>query len=257
MTSLTQRKTLAIFALISTLSLNACAGLFGLGGTTWREETLLRDGGKLVVERSVTRGGHGIAQQSIATEESLSFTLPGTNERVTWSDQFSPDLGSSNFNLMMLEISQGTAYLVTSPMGCLSYNKWGRPNPPYVVFQYRDKAWSRIELQNLPREFTAPNLIISSPDAEAKKLGSGTISAETIKKLNTGFSQPEFRSILREAFATAAGGCFEMVPYGKGGWLGIDWFSDQPSREACLKFCDSKGVDKQNCPCENLFKGKK
>lgn len=203
-----------------TVSLNANAGLFGIGGTSWKEEVLLHDGSKLVVEHSVTRGGHGIAQQSIATEESLNFSLPGTNERVTWSDQFSPELGSSNFNLMMLEISQGTAYLVASPMGCLSYNKWGRPNPPYVVFQYRDKAWSRIELQNLPREFTMPNLIISSPDAEAKNLGSGTISAETIKKLNTGFSQPEFRSILREPLAKdrIEQMCEERVLY-KGLWI--------------------------------------
>jgi len=217
MISLTRCKIIAIFALISVLSLNACAGL---GGTTWKEEVLLHDGSKLIVERSVTRGGHGIAQQSIATEESLSFTLPGTNERVIWRDQFSPDLGSANFNLMMLEISQGTTYLVSSPMGCLSYNKWGRPNPPYVVFQYCDKAWSRIELQSLPREFTAPNLIISSPDAEAKQLGRGTINAETIKKLNTGFSQPEFRSILREQLAKdrIEQMCEERVLY-KGLWI--------------------------------------
>ena len=202
------------------MAMNVQAGLFGLGGTSWKEEVLLHDGSKLIVERTVTRGGHGIAQQSIATEESLSFSLPGTNERVTWSDQFSPELGSSNFNLMMLEISQGTVYLVASPMGCLSYNKWGRPNPPYVVFQYRDQAWSRIELRNLPREFTAPNLIISSPDAEAKKLGSGTISAETIKKLNTGFSQPEFRSILREPLAKnrTEQMCEERIFY-KGQWI--------------------------------------
>lgn len=256
MNQITHHKILAVLALIATFSLNACAGLFGIGGMSWKEEVLLHDGRKLVVERSVTRGGHGIAQQSIATEESLSFTLPGTNERVTWSDQFSPDLGSSNFNLMMLEISQDTAYLVASPMGCLSYNKWGRPNPPYVVFQYRDKAWSRIELQNLPREFTTPNLIISSPDAEAKQLGSGTISAEIIKKLNTGFSQPEFRSILREPFATAAGGCSEMISTNDG-WEGLGFFRLKASYEACSQYCVQKGVDQQICPCKKLFEGKK
>lgn len=233
-------KAAGTIGLILTLggSMNASAGLFGFGGTSWKEEVLLHDGSKLVVERTVTRGGHGIAQQSIATEENLSFTLPGTNERITWIDQFSPDLGSSNFNLMMLEISNGLAYLVASPMGCLSYNKWGRPNPPYVVFQHRDKAWSRIELQNLPREFTAPNLIISSPDAEAKKLGSGTISAETIKKLNTGFSQPEFRSILREPFATAARGCAEMIHYKCG------WFGKRPDGTFNQEFAD-RMCDKQ------------
>lgn len=244
MTPITHCKLFAIFALIAAFSLNACAGLFGIGGTSWKEEVLLHDGSKLVVERSVTRGGHGIAQQSIATEESLSFTLPSTNERVTWSDQFSPELSSSNFNLMMLEISQGIAYLVSSPMGCLSYNKWGRPNPPYVVFQYRDKAWSRIELQSLPREFSVPNLIISSPDAEAKKLGSGTISAESIKKLNTGFNQPEFRNILREALAKdrIEQMCEERVLY-KGSWI-------LPNDPVARKFIDQR--QKQDSEPRNL-----
>ena len=35
---------------------NANAGLFGLGGTSWREEVLLHDGGKVIVERSQNYG---------------------------------------------------------------------------------------------------------------------------------------------------------------------------------------------------------
>jgi len=220
MTPITHCNILAMFAFIATFSLNACAGLFALGGTSWQEEVLLHDGNKLVVERSMARGGHGISQQSIVTEESLSFTLPRTNERVTWSDKFSDDLGISNFNLMMLEISKDTAYLVMSPMGCRSYNKWGRPNPPYVVFQYRDKEWSRIALNDLPTELNAPNLIQSSPDIEAKKTGQSIVSAVTIKELRKNYRLPESLSILREALAKdrIEQMCEERVLY-KGLWI--------------------------------------
>ena len=44
-------------ALTLGLGMNANAGLFGLGGTSWKEEVLLHDGSKIVVERKVKRGG--------------------------------------------------------------------------------------------------------------------------------------------------------------------------------------------------------
>jgi len=40
-----------------------------------------------------------------------------------------------------------------------SYNKWGRPNPPYVVFKYNGKDWQRVSLTELPDEIKTPNLI--------------------------------------------------------------------------------------------------
>ena len=44
--------------------MNAEAGLFGIGGDSWKEDVLLHDGKKLIVERSQTYGGrHEIGQQ--------------------------------------------------------------------------------------------------------------------------------------------------------------------------------------------------
>lgn len=155
-------------------SMSAGAGIFGFGGTSWKEEVLLHDGSKIIVERSIKRGGrHEIGQRGGATNETLIFTMPITNQGVTWEDKYSQDIGSSNFNLLMLGILDGMAYLVASPMGCLSYNKWGRPNPPYVVFKYQDKEWKRITLQELPAELKTPNLVISSPDDAAEKASNG------------------------------------------------------------------------------------
>jgi hypothetical protein len=253
----TRRQVLIILAFIATFSLNACAGLSGLGGTSWKEEVLLHDGRKIIVERTLERGGrHEIGQRSGATKETLAFTMPGTNQTITWNDTYSEDIGSSNFNLLMLEIANGSAYLVASPMGCLSYNKWGRPNPPYVVFNYQGTAWSRIPLAELPAELTAPNLVISSPDNAAEKASGGVISVETIKQLNGRARRAEHKTIVREAIDNTADRCGEMISDGHGGWIGVGWFRKQPSYEACLVYCEREKVSAQYCPCVTLFKGK-
>ena len=189
-------------AVLLTLSMNACAGLFGLDSTSWKEEVLLHGGKKIIVERSLQRGGrHEIGQRSGATSESATLTIPETNQTVTWNDKYSDDIGSSNFNLMMIEVSGNIAYIVASPMGCLSYNKWGRPNPPYVIFKHQDKVWERIPLQELPTEFTTPNVVVSSPDDAAKESVRGLVSADKVKELNKGsggYHPPQYQAILRE-----------------------------------------------------------
>ena len=193
----TTTKTKAWLLGISFMMLGSGMGACSMGGeTSWKEEVLLHDGSKLVVERTVSRKGrHELGQRPPIGYQRLSFTLPGTHQKVNWVDEYSKDVGSANFLPMGLEIFQGKAYLVVSPMGCLSYNKWGRPNPPYVIFEYDGKTWQRIPLQELPPEFKVPNLIISTPDDEAKKLGTSLISAEKVKEVNTGFQQPEYQTI--------------------------------------------------------------
>ena len=195
-------------------SMSAYAGLFGLGGTSWKEEVLLHDGSKIIVKRTVERGGrHEIGQKPPYKEQSLSFIMPGTNQRVTWEDHYSEDIGTANFLPMLLEIVKGTPYLVVHPMGCLSYNKWGRPNPPYVIFKYDGKEWQRITLPQLPIEIKTPNLIFSMPDIEVEKMGKQLIPAEMIKQIIDRYRQPEYKTILREALPVS-----ELCP---------DWNSPQ------------------------------
>jgi hypothetical protein len=204
-------------ALLLGAALDACASV----GHTWKEEALLHDGTKIIVERTVERGGrHEIGQQPPIKQQSLTFVLPNHNTVVTWHDAFTPDIGGANFLPMQLEVRGDAAYLVAHPMGCLSYNKWGRPNPPYVIFKYQANAWQRIPLQDLPVEFTSPNLLFSSPDEEAKKTGQRIVSAQTIKRLYAGYRQPEYRSILRERLPIKDINemCEERVLY-KGYWV--------------------------------------
>ena len=252
-------KTFGAITLILSLgmSMDASAGLFGIAGDSWKEQVLLHDGQKIVVERSVERGGrHEIGQKPPYKEQRLSFSLPGAGRSITWEDHFSEDLGSANFLPMLLDVHNSTPYIVVSPMGCLSYNKWGRPNPPYVIFKHDGKEWRRIPIQELPVEIKTPNLIFSAPDIVVEKMGKSFIAAETIQQIVNDYKQPEYRTILREPTNSMKQGCIKTDYYGKAGWLSPDWFTDQPSLEACLRFCDSKKIDTDHCPCHSVFKGK-
>jgi hypothetical protein len=193
-------------AICLVLTLGVGMNVYVFGGDSWKEEALLHDGSKIIVERTVERGGrHEVGQKPPYKEQSLSFTLPGTNQTITWEDHYSQDLGSANFLPMMLDISEGTPYIVVHPMGCLSYNKWGRPNPPYVIFQYQGQKWKRISLQELPADIKSLNLIFSSPDIQVEKFGKRFVSAEMIKQLINDYKQPEYKTILREAMMQGAG----------------------------------------------------
>lgn len=201
--------------------MSACAGFFGFGGTSWKEEVLLHDGSKLIVERTIDRGGrHEIGQQPPAKEIKINFTLPKSNEQITWKSEFSADVNGADFKPLLLDIVQGSVYVVTSPVGCMAYNKWGRPNPPYIIFKYQNKAWQRITLQELPAELNKPNMIISSPDNEVEKMGKSFVTVAMVQSANRDLTQPEYKSILREALPKERINemCDERVLY-KGYWI--------------------------------------
>lgn len=207
--------------LMAGVTMNADAALFGLGGTSWKEEVLLHDGSKIIVERSVERGGrHEIGQQPPIKEGSLNFKLPATGESVTWKSEYSQDIGLADFMPLLLDINQGTAYVVSIPVGCLSYNKWGRPNPPYVIFKYDGKAWMRIALQQLPDAIKTPNLMFSSPDNKVQQIGRNFVTTEDVKKINSSLTQSEYKTILREPLPQKRINqmCEERVLY-KGSWI--------------------------------------
>jgi hypothetical protein len=123
---------------------------------------------------------------------------------------------------MLLDVFNGIPFVVTTPMSCLAYNKWGRPNPPYVIFKHDDKEWKRIPLEELPAEIKVPNLIISDPDNEVKKMGKNLVTANEIRDVIKGYRIPEDRTILRELVMSGEGSlinCEKLVFY-KGAWVG-------------------------------------
>lgn len=155
-----------------------------------------------------------------AIYESLAFTPPNSHQTVLWENKKTEDIGNSNFRPLLLDVVDNTPYLVTNALGCLSYNKWGRPNPPYIVFKYDGNAWQRITLQELPAQLTTPNLIVNSADTVAAKADSNLISAATIKSFNSTLIHKEYKTILREPIKDGGdSGCPELVYY-KGAWVG-------------------------------------
>lgn len=244
------------------LSMNAQAGLFGIGSPTmnWKEEVLLHDGQIIVAERFYNLGGYPTLESTerAVLDETVTFPLPGKGQKVTWKTDFRDSEPEPNsLNLILFDVVKGVPYIATYPAGCIAYNKWKRPNPPQVLFKYENDQWKRIALAEFPVELSKANVIVGRP---ATKLLRPFYSVARVKEENRHVNTPEYGNVLREAVKRGAVGssvnCIEMVPYGNGGWLGLDWFSDQPTYEACLGFCAAKGVSPQNCPCLALFKGK-
>lgn len=185
--------------LIMGVSMSACSA------TSWKEEVLLHDGSKLIVRRTQGYGGRGeIGQGAPIKEQGITFTVPSTGKTITFESEYSEDVGRANFLLLALHILDGTPYIVAEPNLCLSYNKWGRPNPPYVFFRYDGTAWQRIPLSEFPAEFKDINLAIETKSYERIQIavarsGRNYLPAEFVKGFNSELTQSYFKTILREA----------------------------------------------------------
>ncbi len=172
------------------VSMNAEAGVFGFGGTSWKEEVLLHDGSKVIVKRSQTRGGrHEVGQEVPINSHKISFTRPGTREAITWETTIGMKDSDSSLGLLALNIVKGVPYIVTSTYGCHAYNKWGRPNPPYVFLKYDGKTWQRVPLEAFPTEIKEANVVIETQENEHQlDSHTGVVTAAEIKSINGTFS---------------------------------------------------------------------
>lgn len=202
-------RTLRLWALWiwGLVALSACAltpGGLG-GGDSWQEEVLLHDGRKMVIERSQTYGGRSeIGQDSPVAEHTIRFALSASQQMISWTSLFDKDAGRAGLRLLAVHEKDGVPYVVAEPNLCQAYNKWDRPNPPYVIFKWRSNDWQRIGIEDLPIEFTTTNVSRYVSRMWARNRNGQLISAEQIQKLNAS-DQPQYRSIVREQMA--AGKC--------------------------------------------------
>jgi hypothetical protein len=216
--------TLVLVFIFTGLTSNAF-GFFGFGNTaSWKEEVLLHDGSKIVVERWQKRGGrHELGQRLGIAEHSITFRLPRTKQVVKWKDEYSVDVGSSSLELLALDIINGTAYIVSKPVGMIAYNKWDRPNPPYVIFKFTGEDWKRINMPELPSEFRDVNLVIDTLDHEEDLVRQGVISAERVKEFNSSLTQEEYKTIIHKPLKPGSPGISEPVMIRiKDGWESPD-----------------------------------
>ena len=251
------QRILATTTLTLTLgvTMDADAGLWG-HTKGWKEEVVLHDGRVLVVERHFNLGGYPTpdAHERALIDQTITFMLPDSNKKISWKTEYKNDVPEPNsLSPLLLDVVGGVPYLATSPAGCIAYNKWGRPNPPYVLFKYADGAWQRISLQEFPAELTRANLM-PTPATSLLKPYYTVAAAKTERE--SGNMSAYAKTILREAVKDGGdSGCPDLIRTGNG-WKSIDWFSNQPSLEACLKFCSKEGVSLKSCPCSSIFRGK-
>ena len=194
--------------LILGTSMNAF-GFLGFGNSaSWKEEVLLHDGRKIIVERSQTRGGrHEIGQEVPIAKHMVSFSLPGTNRPITWESEFGMEPEKSSLILLALDVVDNVPYLVTTTAGCIAYNKWGRPNPPYVFFRYYGKTWQRIQMGEVPAAIKEANVVIGTQRMEQHLTEySGPVPTDEIKRINAEAKSPDvryLRTFVREALSSA------------------------------------------------------
>lgn len=208
--------------LISIVILGATMDAFGFLGfgdsVSWQEEVLLHDGQKIIVERSQNLGGYPTieSQERITLEEEWVFPVPGTGKKISWKTGFRTPPQGPCLMLVLIDFSRGIPYIATAPAGCISYNHWGRPNPPYVFFKYDSGNWQRIPLEEFPAELKEVNVVVGRPDPVHR---SGLLSIATIKEENRNL-EPHLRQIVRETITKGDGNwrCPEMEHDGKGGW---------------------------------------
>ncbi len=216
---LKQITKLGLFLMMG-VSMNADAGLFG-HTMSWKEEVLLHDGSKIIAERHYNLGGYPAieSQERAALDVTVTFNLPGTNKKTIWKtdyDQAKPEPNS--LNLIRLDVVKGVPYIATYPAGCIAYNKWGRPNPPQILFKYENNQWKRITVAELPPELinTHANVIVGQP---AAKLLKPFYTVEGVNAENHDIDEGPYKTILREALPNVWKSCPEMVFY-KGAWVG-------------------------------------
>ena len=242
-----------VIILLMSLFLSGCA----LGHSAWwKEEVLLHDGRTIIVDRSHKLGGYPYVASTERTilEEKWQFVIPGTKEKVTWiKDGRFPPQGTM-LTMVLLDILNGVPYIATGPSVCISYNYWGRPNPPYVFFRYDGKTWQRIKLEEFPAELTEANVIVGRPDYQNR---TGTIPIARIKQDNR-YLEPHLKKIARERLSAGEAsevGCpFEI--YDGTYWRGAGSLLRQSTYEECLNECLRIDIKKEYCPCDKLFKNK-
>ncbi len=213
-------KIVSTIGLIATLgiSMNAQAGVFGIGGNTmsWKEEVLLHDGQIIVAERFYNLGSYPTLESTERTvlDETVTFNLPGTNQKIIWKTDFSDTEPEPNsLNLILFDVLKGVPYIATYPAGCIAYNKWNRPNPPQILFKYERDQWKRIALAEFPVELTKANVIVGRP---ATKLLKSFYSAAQVKEENR-YVVREYEAVLRQKIDSPRRGC-PVLQQIDGGW---------------------------------------
>ncbi len=204
-------------------SLTAC----GSGEKTirWKQEVQLQDGRVIEVNRISKQTGHVFPENVILEyEQTLSFTNPDTQEKITWKIP-------KGLMPRMIDFDQKIPYILFAVGSVADYNTWNCPNPPHIIFRYTNHQWQQIALAQLPTRFTKPNtLYAASSDNRASRDGLVTI-AEMQKYLIHDIPKwrlEEFSTLSRKKIHPIAKDCSPdiLIKQGRESEINVPYYND-------------------------------
>lgn len=105
----------------------------------WTEDVILNDGRIIRLKRHQEfKGPHSLDQPPSASAYWIEFKHPDTGEKIRWANEM-------NLAAVALLIENGEFWLLTTPKYVSSWNMYGRPIPPYILYKYRNN-WIRLPL---------------------------------------------------------------------------------------------------------------
>jgi hypothetical protein len=128
------------------------------------------------------------------SEHVISFVQPGSGRQIRWRTEFGTEIEKGSLIPLALDIVGTSPYLIATPAGCIGYNKWDRPNPPYVSFRFDGQNWQRTPLKETPSQISEANLVIGALTLEKERrltTYSGPVPAEEIRKTNAEAKNPD------------------------------------------------------------------
>lgn len=201
---------------------------------SWKEEVKLHDGQIIVAERFYNLGGYPAIESHnrSSIDETVTFNLPNSKSIIWKTDFRDSEPEPNSLNLIRFDVVKGVPYIATYPAGCIAYNKWGRPNPPQILFKYENEQWKRINIADLPAELinANANVIVGKPDSRIVK---PFYTVEGVEATNHYIRQPEYRTILREAVPKNQL-CPEWV-YFEGSWVTPSYIENRKRYEQLIK----------------------
>lgn len=178
------------------------------GGKTvyWKQEVLLQDGRVIIVDRISKQSGKIIPENVILEyEQTLTFINPDTGDKIAWTIP-------KGVMPRMLDFENGDPYIVFRTSSVADYNEWGCPNPPLIVFYYKDSEWKQLPNEALPLRFTFPNMLDSAHSAD-RLSDDGLL---TVSEMHNFLMESQFsdrRIIDRKKISPISIGCFEGALY--------------------------------------------
>lgn len=184
------------FAGLSLTFLNAC-DMLGGNSLKWTEDVRLPDGRVVQLTRyQEFNGPHEIGDTPNQSDYWLEFKNPETGEVVKW-EQKAPGLST-----MALMLDGKSPLLLTSPSFGGSYDKFNRPNPPYLLYKY-DGAWRQIDVSKIPLKRFRVNMTFAPKDQRKLIVDSGNKLSAAVTSASEHMGRPywiKFNRMDRQTF---------------------------------------------------------